>query len=88
MRHYGAVAGDRAAVTRLVRKLEATGKVLVFVYEAGPCGFGIYRPLRRRGHECRVVSPGLAPRSNAGREIICLTDGEALEVLVSGGPER
>ena len=67
VRHYGAVGGELAAVSRLVRKLEATGKALVFVYEAGPCGFGIYRLLRRRGHECWVVSPGLTPRSNADR---------------------
>jgi len=67
VRHYGAVGGDRAAVSRLVRKLEAAGKALVFVYEAGPCGFGIYRLLRGRGHECWVVSPGLTPRSNADR---------------------
>jgi len=67
VRHFGAVGGDRAAVLRLVRKLEATGKALVFVYEAGPCGFGIYRLLRGRGHECWVVSPGLTRRSNADR---------------------
>ena len=67
VRHYGAVGGDLAAVARLCRKLESTGKALVFVYEAGPCGFGIYRLLRRRGHECWVVAPGLTPRSNADR---------------------
>jgi len=67
VRHYGAVGGDLASITRLCRKLESTGKVLVFVYEAGPCGFWIYRLLRRRGHECWVVSPGLTPRSNADR---------------------
>ena len=31
VRHYGAVGGDLAAVSRLLRKLEATGKALVFV---------------------------------------------------------
>ncbi len=67
VRHYGAIGGDRASVSRLARKLESTGKVLVFVYEAGPCGFGIYRMLRERGHECWVVSPGMTPRSNADR---------------------
>ena len=54
VRHYGAIGGDMGAVSRLSRKLESTGKVLVFVYEAGPCGFGIYRMLRDRGHECWV----------------------------------
>jgi len=67
VRHHGAIGGEMAAVGKLARKLESTGKVLVFVYEAGPCGFGIYRMLRRRGHECWVVSPGMTPRSNADR---------------------
>ena len=67
VRHYGAIGGELAAVSKLCRKLESTGKALVFVYEAGPCGFGIYRLLSRRGHECWVVSPGLTPRSNADR---------------------
>src|SRR3990172_1934417 len=49
VRHYGAVGGELAAVSRLVRKLEAAGKALVFVYEAGPCGVGIYRLLGGRG---------------------------------------
>lgn len=68
VRHYGAIGGDLAAVTRLARKLELTARgPLVFVYEAGPCGFGIYRMLRARGHDCWVVSPGMTPRSNADR---------------------
>ncbi len=67
VRHYGAIGGDMQAVSRLARKLESTGKALVFVYEAGPCGFGIYRLLRAKGHECWVVSPGMTPRSNADR---------------------
>ena len=67
VRHYGAIGGERAAVSRLARKLQSRGKELVFVYEAGPCGFGIYRMLRARGHECWVVSPGMTPRSNADR---------------------
>jgi transposase len=67
VQHYGAIGGDLGAVARLARKLESRGQGLLFVYEAGPCGFGIYRLLRRRGHECWVVSPGLTPRSNADR---------------------
>ena len=67
VRDYGAIGGDLAAVARMACKLEPQGRELVFVYEAGPCGFGIYRLLRRRGHECWVVSPGMTPRSNADR---------------------
>jgi hypothetical protein len=32
----------------VVRKLVASGKELLFVYEAGPCGFAIYRWLKNQ----------------------------------------
>ena len=67
VRHFGTIGGEMAAVSRLARKLQSTGKTLVFVYEAGPCGFGLYRLLKAKGHECWVVSPGMTPRSNADR---------------------
>ena len=54
--------GDANALWRAVRKLESSGRKLVFVYEAGPCGFGIYRGLIARGHECWVVAPSNTPR--------------------------
>ena len=59
VRHFGTIGGEMAAVSRLARKLQSTGKALVFVYEAGPCGFGLYRLLKAKGHECWVVSPGM-----------------------------
>jgi transposase len=37
------------------------------VYEAGPCGFGIYRHLRKRGEECVVVSPSMVPKRSGNR---------------------
>src|SRR6267378_4491403 len=67
VRHHARIGGEMNALSRAVRKLESLGRPLVFVYEAGPCGFGIYRMLRARGHECWVVSPGMTPRSNADR---------------------
>jgi len=62
VRHYGRTGGDMNALTRSVRKLESLGRALVFVYEAGPCGYGIYRMLKARGHECWVVAPSNTPR--------------------------
>ena len=52
--------GSRASSNRRARRW-------YFVYEAGPCGFGLYRLLKVKGHECWVVSPGMTPRSNADR---------------------
>jgi transposase len=43
-RHYGRVGGDAHSLDRLVRKLRSAHRHLMFVYEAGPCGFW-----RRRG---------------------------------------
>ena len=67
VRGQGKVGGDLESVKRLVRKLESGASKLIFVYEAGPSGFWIYRYLRSRGHTCWVVSPGLTPRSNTDR---------------------
>jgi transposase len=62
VRHHGQIGGDANALWRAVRKLESSGRKLVFVYEAGPCGFGIYRGLMKRGHVCWVVAPSNTPR--------------------------
>src|SRR5436309_10813682 len=62
VRHQGQIGGDLNALGRAVRKLESAGRELVFVYEAGPCGFGIYRNLIARGHACWVVAPSNTPR--------------------------
>ena len=62
VRHHGQIGGDMNALWRAVRKLESQGRELVFVYEAGPCGFGVYRGLIARGHACWVVAPSNTPR--------------------------
>lgn len=66
-RHYGRIAGDGAALGKAIRKLRTVHRRPVFVYEAGPCGFRIYRRLRAQGLECMVVSPSKTPRNAADR---------------------
>ena len=41
----------------LMRQLHSKAKHLVFVYEAGPCGYWLYRYLTKSGHDCWVVAP-------------------------------
>jgi transposase len=67
-RHYGRVGGEAASVDRAARKLRSVRRRLVFVYEAGPCGFWIYRRLTAQGLACMVVSPSMTPRK-AGERI-------------------
>jgi transposase len=50
-----------------VGALRAPDRRLHFVYEAGPCGFGIYRHLTGRGEDCVVVSPSMIPKRSGDR---------------------
>ena len=65
----GEIANRPKAITKLVRRLseEFGGEVLLFCYEAGPCGYGLYRQLVESGHGCEVVAPSLIPRKPGER---------------------
>jgi transposase len=49
VRHYGKIDGTLSALDKVVRKLVSKGNRLHFVYEAGPCGYQIYRHLTAKG---------------------------------------
>lgn len=66
-RHYGRIGGEAASLDRAVRKLRSVHRRLVFIYEAGPCGFWIYRRLSAQGLACMVVSPSMTPRKASDR---------------------
>jgi transposase len=67
VRHVGSIGGDLAAVDRAVRKLQSTGQKLHVVYEAGPCGYVLYRHLKSKGVEVEVVAPSLIPKCAGDR---------------------
>src|SRR5437870_12925333 len=67
VRHYGVIASDLEPLDKMVRALRAPDRALHFVYEAGPCGFGIYRHLTTRGEHCVVVSPSMVPKRTGDR---------------------
>lgn len=85
VRRWGEVGGDRTALAKAVRKLEALGKGLHFVYEAGPCGFWIERFIRARKHECWVVSPSLIPKKSGERIKIDRRDSEKIARMARAG---
>jgi transposase len=67
VRFLGEVSNDVTALDRLAARLEKGGRYLRFCYEAGPCGYGVYRHLSDRGHECIVVAPSQIPRKPGDR---------------------
>lgn len=66
-RLFGRVGGEAAAVDWAVRRLRAVHRDALFVYEAGPCGFWLYRRLKAQGARCMVVSPSMTPRRAGDR---------------------
>ena len=67
VRSYGTFANDLNALDKFCRKMVSTASQLHFVYEAGPCGYGIYRHLTRKGFDCKVIAPSMIPRKSGDR---------------------
>ena len=65
--YRGTIANRRSSLRRLVGNLSPYGEVLSFCYEAGPCGYGVYREIVATGHDCTVVAPSLIPRKSGDR---------------------
>ena len=67
VRHVGTIGGDLVALDRALRKLVSGGRQLHIVYEAGPCGFVIYRHLVKKGMTVAVIAPSSIPRKPGDR---------------------
>ena len=67
VRHLGSIGGDLASLDKALRKLTSKGHKLHVVYEAGPCGFVIWRHLTALGQSCAVVAPSSIPKRSGDR---------------------
>lgn len=85
VRFYGRIGGDLEALDKVTRKLQAQGAELRFAYEAGPCGYQVYRHLTARGLECLVAAPALIPRRPGDRLKNDRRDALALARLLRAG---
>ncbi|MCP3870014.1 MAG: IS110 family transposase [Gammaproteobacteria bacterium] len=65
----GEIANKPKTIGKLIRRLskDVDGGVLLFCYEAGPCGYGLYRQILASGHDCQIVAPSLIPRKPGER---------------------
>lgn len=67
--YRGEISHQPKAIAKWLARLntEFGGVMLLFCYEAGPCGYGLYRQLTEAGHDCQVVAPSLIPKKPGER---------------------
>jgi transposase len=59
IRFVGTVPNTLTNVAKLAQRLAKEAHRLEFCYEAGPCGYILYRQLTKLGHGCTVAAPSM-----------------------------
>lgn len=86
VRSYGTIVNTRKAVAQLVTTLSAGGRHgVLFAYEAGPCGYALYRQLIAAKQPCQVVAPSLIPVKAGDRVKTDRRDALMLAKLLRAG---
>jgi transposase len=83
--YLGTIGTRQCDIDQLVRKLQSKAKHLVFVYEAGPCGYWLFRYLTKKGYVCWVVAPSLIPKKAGDRVKTDRRDAVQLARLMRSG---
>ncbi len=65
--YLGAIGTRQCDIDRLIRTRQSKSQHLVFVSEAGPGGYWLYRYVTKNGHICWVVAPSLIPKKAGDR---------------------
>ena len=83
---YGTCPNTPASLEKLVKRLREAGTgPMKFVYEAGPCGYGVHRSLIKLGEDCMVAAPSMIPRKSGDRQKNDKRDAASLATLHRGG---
>jgi transposase len=83
--YLGTIGTRQCDIDQLIRKMQSKATDLVFVYEAGPCGYWLYRYLTKKGHDCWVVAPSLIPKKAGDRVKTDRRDAVQLARLARSG---
>jgi transposase len=81
----GQIPNTRESLLKLLKRLAVSNERLAFCYEAGPCGYEIYRFLKERGIYCVVVAPSLVPVKAGDRVKTDKRDAKKLARLFRSG---
>ena len=83
--YLGAIGTRQGDIDQMIRKMQSKAKHLIFVYEAGPCGYWLYRYLMKKGYDCWVVAPSLIPKKPGDRVKTDRRDAVQLARLARSG---
>src|SRR6266700_263636 len=83
--YLGTIGTRQCDIDQLVRKMQSKAKHLIFVYEAGPCGYWLYRYLTKKGYDCWVVAPSVIPKKAGDRVKTDRRDAVQLARLMRSG---
>ena len=85
VRFIGDFENSPAVMNNLIKKLAKQVRHVDFCYEAGPCGYGIYRQIVEAGHRCSVVAPTKIAIAPGERIKTDRRDAQRLAVLHRAG---
>lgn len=85
--HLGKIKTTKQGLVKLARQMQSKHPkaTLHFVYEAGPCGYWVYRLLTSLGHPCFVVAPSLIPKKPGDKVKTDKRDAHDLARLLRSG---
>jgi transposase len=85
VRSCGTIASDPVHIGKMLKRLATHGSSLHVCYEAGPCGYGLYRQVVEAGHACTVVAPSTIPSKPGERVKTDRLDALKLARLLRAG---
>ena len=85
VRFIGPIPNTPTDIGKMVRKLAKDGQRLEFCYEAGCCGYMIYRQLTELGYNCTVAATSKIPVSPGDKIKTDRRDSQKLAVLHRSG---
>jgi len=83
--YLGPIGTKQCDIDKLTRRLQPKASRLIFAYEAGPSGYGLYRYLLSKGYTCLVVAPSLIPKRPGDRVKTNRRDAVQLARLLRSG---
>ena len=85
--YCGEIANRPSEIGKLAAKLAQAhgGEVILFCYEAGPCGYEVHRQLTALGFDCEVVAPSRIPGAGRADQDRSAGRGQAGAVVAQRG---